>query len=244
VTLAADTQGMRRNRGLLGDLARVLWSHTPRPRRAGPDDEPPTTEDALVRALCHDMRSPLAALESALGSLDRTPELAVDLLDLARAQTAHLSSMLRTAEATGGAPRRSGGTRQLCDVVQAAQAAAGLPRRLLTVELRGDAGEVQVGDARVQRILTNLLENSHRHGAGRPVRLVAARRSGWVDLSLTQAGVPADRVVGHLRTHRPPVDLTGLGLWSVQRQTRELGGWVVCTASADGFTLTVRLPDR
>jgi K+-sensing histidine kinase KdpD len=245
VTLAADTPGTRRNRGLFGDIARVLWAHAPRPRRGVPEEEPATTtEDALVRALCHDMRSPLAALEAALGSLDRTPELAVDLLDLARAQTAHLASMLRTADATSGAPRRGGGTRQLYDVVQAALAAAGLPRRLLTVELRSDAGEVQVGDARVQRILTNLLENAHRHGGGAPVRLVATRRSGWVDLSLTQAGVPADRVVGHLRTDMPPVDLTGLGLWSVQRQTRELGGRVVCTAGADGFTVTVRLPDR
>jgi K+-sensing histidine kinase KdpD len=243
VTLVADTQHRRRNRGLIGDLARVLWAHAPRPRRT-PTEEPASTEDALVRALCHDMRSPLAALEAALGSLERTPEHTADLLELARAQTAHLASMLRTADATGGATRRSPGTRLLRDVVQAALAAAGLPRRLLTVELRADAGEVRVGDARVQRILTNLLENAHRHGGGAPVRLVVARRSRWVDLSLTQAGVPADRVVGHLRTDRPPVDLTGLGLWSVQRQTRELGGRVVCASATDGFTVTVRLPDR
>ena len=63
MTLAADTQGTRRNRGLLGDLARVLWAHAPRPRRNAAEEEPPSTEDAVVRALCHDMRSPLAAKE-------------------------------------------------------------------------------------------------------------------------------------------------------------------------------------
>ncbi len=43
---------------------------------------------------------------------------------------------------------------------------------------------------------------------------------------------------------RPPVDLTGLGLWSVQRQTRELGGQVVWEDDGTALTLTVQLPDR
>jgi K+-sensing histidine kinase KdpD len=220
----------------------VLWSH--RPRRVSPDEEPPTTEDALVRALCHDMRSPLASLEATLGSLGRTPQHGAELLELARAQTAHLASLLRTADATGGAIRRPSGARVLGDVVRGALAASGLPGSQLTVDLRGDAGDVAVGDARVQRILTNLLENAHRHGGGAPVTLVADRRPGWVDLALTQAGVPAERVVGHLRTTRPPVDLSGLGLWSVQRQTRELGGRVIWDVDGPAFTLVVQLPDR
>jgi signal transduction histidine kinase len=96
----------------------------------------------------------------------------------------------------------------------------------------------------VQRILTNLLENAHRHGGGAPVALTAAGRPGWVDLALSQDGVPADRVVGHLRTTRPPMDLTGLGLWSVQRQTHELGGRLVWDDDGSSFTLVVQLPDR
>jgi signal transduction histidine kinase len=108
-----------------------------------------------------------------------------------------------------------------------------------------DAGHVTVADARVQRILTNLLENAHRHGQGAAVRLAVARRPGWVELSVTQSGVPAERVLGHLRQQQPPVDLTGLGLWSVQRQTRELGGRLAWCRTEDGaFRLVVRLPDR
>ncbi|MGY1805127.1 sensor histidine kinase [Blastococcus sp. SYSU D00922] len=244
MTLTADTPASRRHRGLISDLARVVRDHRPWARRAAAEEEPPpTTDDALVRALCHDMRSPLASLEAALGSLGRTPEHAAEMLELARAQTAHLASMLRTADATGGAVRRSG-PRVLRDVVQAAVAASGLPRSQLAVELLGEVGDVPVGDARVQRILTNLLENAHRHGGGSPVRLTAASRPGWVDLALAQDGVPADRVVGHLRTARPPLDLTGLGLWSVQRQTHELGGRVVWEDDGARFTLTVQLPDR
>lgn len=242
MTLAPDVPTSEPRHGLLNDLARVLRAHLPRPRRPT-EPEPPTAEDAVLRALCHDMRSPLASLEAVLGSLDRTPERGRELLELARAQTAHLSSMLRTADATAGTPGRTA-TRLLRDVVQAALSCSGLPRAQLTVRIGDEAGEVTVADARVGRILTNLLENAHRHGGGRPVRLLVERRPGWVHLSLSQAGVPTRQVVGHLSRTEPPVDLTGLGLWSVQRQTRELGGRLLWSADGEVFTLTVALPDR
>ncbi|WP_347058878.1 ATP-binding protein [Blastococcus sp. HT6-30] len=244
MTLAADTQSSTRDCGLLTDLARVLRAHLPRPRRAPTPPERPSPEDAVVRALCHDMRSPLASLEAVLGSLDRAPAQAAELLALARAQAAHLSSMLRTADATGGAVRQSPTTRRLGDVLCASVAASGLPRSQLALEVDGDAGDVGVADARVQRILINLLENAHRHGNGAPVRLRATARTGWVELALSQAGVPVDRVVQHLQTSRPPVDLTGLGLWSVQRQAGELGGRVLWSENGSVFTLVVQLPDR
>jgi signal transduction histidine kinase len=243
VTLAADAPIIKPALGLLDDLLRVLRAHLPRRRPRVDAGDEPTPEDAVLRALCHDMRSPLASLEAALGSLDGPPDRTRQLLDLARAQTAQLSSMLRTADATGGAVRGSG-PRLLRDVVLASVAAAGLPRRLLTVDVQDGAGEVPVGDARVQRILTNLLENAHRHGESRPVALRVTLRGGWVRLALAQGGVPVGRVVGHLEQHRPPLDLAGLGLWSVQRQTAELGGRLLWEDAAETFTLTVCLPDR
>jgi signal transduction histidine kinase len=200
--------------------------------------------DALVRAMCHDMRSPLAALESVLARLEDEDPGRPELLELARAQTRHLSSMLRTADATGGAAERRG-TRRLIDVVRASVAASGLPPHQLSVQLGEDTPEVAVADARVQRILTNLLENAHRHGHGRSVGLCVDRRGGWVELAVSQTGVPADAVLTHLSQQAPPADLEGLGLWSVQRQTRELGGRLAWSRETGGaFTLVVRLPDR
>ena len=55
--------------------------------------------------------------------------------------------------------------------------AAGLPAGQLTVELKRNAGEVAISDARVQRILLNLLENARRHGGGGRVRLVGRSRA-------------------------------------------------------------------
>jgi signal transduction histidine kinase len=238
VTLAADT----RTSAFPNSVSHLL--HALRSRLSGPAPAAVTPTDALVRAMCHDMRSPLAALESVLDRLDDEDPARPQLLELARSQTRHLSSMLRTADATGGAPERCG-NRRLIDVLRASVAAAGLPAHQLTVQVDDGAADVAVGDARVQRILTNLLENAHRHGEGRPVRLRAERRGEWVHLAVTQAGVPADAVVSRLSQETPPVDLDGLGLWSVQRQTRELGGRLFWSQAADGaFTLTVRLPDR
>jgi signal transduction histidine kinase len=235
VTLAADTRPDTLP-GLFTDLLRLVRSRLP---HAAP--QAVSTGDALVRAMCHDMRSPLAALESVLDRLDPDDPRGPELLELARAQAHHLASMLRTADATGGAAERRG-VRTLADVVRASVAASGLPPHQLDLRLDDAAADVTVGDARVQRILTNLLENAHRHGGG---RLRADCRGDWVDLSLTQPGVPADRVLGHLSRTTPPVDLTGLGLWSVQRQTRELGGRLAWSRGEDGdFTLVVRLPDR
>lgn len=220
------------------------------PARPDTPDVPEPTE-ALVRALCHDMRSPLASLEALLGALERRPGPSAgpapdpgEVLELARAQTAHLASMLRTAAATGGAAPLGRGTRRLGDVVRASVAASGLPAAQLTVRLGDGAEDVAVADARVQRILTNLLENAHRHGDGAPVLLSVRCRPGWVDLALTQAVVRPERLLGHLSTDAPPPDLTGLGLWSVKRQASELGGRIVAADDGTSLTLTVQLPDR
>jgi two-component system sensor histidine kinase KdpD len=40
------------------------------------------------------------------------------------------------------------------------------------------------------------------------------------------------------------MDLTGLGLWSVQRQTRELGGRVLWEDDGSSLRLIIQLPDR
>ncbi|MGY1644147.1 sensor histidine kinase [Geodermatophilus sp. SYSU D00703] len=216
-----------------------------RRRRSGAADEGSGgAEDAVVRALCHDMRTPLASLEALLGSLGRTDDDPGEVLELARAQTAHLSSMLRTAAAAGGAASRAPSSRRLGDVVRASVTASGLPAGQLTVALGAGAEEVRVADARVQRILVNLLENAHRHGGGAPVRLAVTCGPGWVELSLTQAVAHPERLIAHLGAELPPPDLTGLGLWSVRRQTRELGGQVVWDADGSSLTLVVQLPDR
>jgi signal transduction histidine kinase len=241
VILAAHTSP---DRSIKGSLTRALLTRWRRRWRSSARDPRSSTADALVRAMCHDMRGSLTCLESALHHLDDGPGR-LDLLAMARAQAAHLTSMLRTAEAARVTnPPEPSARWRLRDVVATSVAASGLPRRQLTLRLTGCSGDVLVGDPRLQRILVNLLENAHRHGRGEPVELTASCERGWVELAVTQPGVPVDVVTGHLRTVEPPPDLTGLGLWSVQRQVRELGGRVVCEDGGGALTLRVQLPDR
>jgi signal transduction histidine kinase len=229
---------------LLPDLVRVLRSHLRRRGRPGHPAQP-SMHDALFGALCHDMNGSLSSLEHALRQLGGSGSHQADLLEVARSQAAHLSSILRTAEATGGTPTRHPLTgRPLPDVVAASVAASGLPREQLTVCMGRATSDITVGDARLQRILINLLENAHRHGNGAPVLLELTSRDGWVQISVRQSGVPTDRVVPHLCTSTPPRELTGLGLWSVQRQTRELGGRLDWDDDGSALTLTIHLPDR
>ena len=215
----------------------------PRLRRRGPAPAI-STQDAVLRALCHDLGTPLASLRALLAHLDgpHPVEDGGELTELALAQADSLVSMLRTAVATGGA-LPGGWPRPLVDVVRVSLQTSGLPAGQVRLAVAPDAAAVLVGDARVQRILTNLLENAHRHGAGRPVLLAVGARPGWARLVVTQDGVP-DRVVADLQAERPPTDLTGLGLWSVQRQTRELGGQVGCRRDDAGLSVVVDLPDR
>jgi len=241
VILAVHTSPRRSAKG---SLTRGLFARLRRLRTRGADAAP-GTDDALVRAMCHDMRGSLTCLESALHQLDHAGPGHVDLLSMARAQAAHLASMLRTADAARTSPSQgSPAGRPLRDVVATSLAASGLPRRQLTLRIAGCAGDVLVGDARLQRILVNLLENAHRHGDGAPVLLDVTSSGGWVELAVTQPGVPAGVVAAHLATTRPPADLTGLGLWSVQRQAHELGGRVVCEEANGALTLRVQVPDR
>ena len=94
MTLAANPSTSLGSHGALPTLRRLLRRRAPARPDGGEAQEP---SEALVRALCHDMRSPLASLEALLGALERPAGPAADpaeVLGLARAQTAHLASCL------------------------------------------------------------------------------------------------------------------------------------------------------
>jgi signal transduction histidine kinase len=227
----------------LADAARSIGSRLRSPRsQVGVRSF--STETALLRAVVHDMGGALSCLQSALGHLRDDVPIGPELLELAQTQAEHLVSMLRTVDATAGDGGRPVRSRLLRDVVAASVAASGLARAQLTVDVEPCAGEVAVDDVGLQRILSNLLENARRHGCGAATVLEVSSRNGWVELALTQTGVPAALVLAHLHTRRPPRDLTGLGLWSVQHQVRELGGQVTAEDDGSAVTLRVLLPDH
>ncbi|WP_344445704.1 sensor histidine kinase [Kitasatospora nipponensis] len=216
-----------------------------------------TEQRRLVADASHELRSPLAALRSALevplihpqqadwpgivrGALldtERLQELADDLLLLAR-----------TEEAVGE------GTVDLHDLAteQLAERAHTHPHLTFTADLTGAPSTVHGREVLVGRLLRNLLDNASRYAAS-TVRLTLTTADGWTLLTVTDdgPGIPtADRDRVFDRFVRLDTDRdrrtggAGLGLALVRTIARSLGGTATATASptGTGAHLVIRLP--
>ncbi|HEY8315706.1 MAG TPA: ATP-binding protein [Gaiellaceae bacterium] len=144
---------------------------------------------ALLRAVSHDLRSPLTGIRTAIGALrngtlqltdvdrtelletievdsDRLSRLVADLLDLSR------------LEAGGAAPEPE--VWSLDDLVREAIESLGARGR---VEIAGEAALVDVDATQIQRVLANLIENAlkfTRPGAPVLVRMTSTRQEAIV----------------------------------------------------------------
>jgi two-component system sensor histidine kinase KdpD len=129
---------------------------------------------ALLRAVSHDLRSPLTAIAAAVEGLENA-ELALDdgdragLLETIRLESGRLERLvanlldLSRLEAGAATPRPELWT--LDELVgQALDGLAGAER--VDVELAGDLPPVEVDAAQIQRVLANLLENALRFSPG------------------------------------------------------------------------------
>lgn len=170
-----------------------------------------------------------AALESANAEADRVAHLARDLLTLAQADHGELPiepAQLRVSEALERIRQRFVG-RALAE------------GRMLEASVP-DEMTVYADPLRVEQALSNLVDNSLRHGAG-TVILFAERHNGTVDLHVTDSGpgFPEDFLaVVFERFSRPDpgrtVEGTGLGLSIVRSIARAHGGEAHVTNRVSG----------
>jgi two-component system sensor histidine kinase KdpD len=132
---------------------------------------------ALLRAVSHDLRSPLTAIAAAVDGLENT-ELALDerdradLLETIRLESGRLERLvanlldLSRLEAGAATPRPELWT--LDELVgQALDGLGGAER--VDVELADDLPPVEVDAAQIQRVLANLLENALKFSPGRVI---------------------------------------------------------------------------
>ena len=209
---------------------------------------------ALLRAVSHDLRSPLTSITTAIGALrndelvftaedrrelldtiavdaDRLARLVGDLLDLSR------------LEAGGAEPEPQ--VWQLDELVRDVVAELGASGR---VELAGEHPLVNVDAVQIQRVLANLLENALRFspaGSSVHVRITATRREAIVRVVDQGPGVEEamlDRVFepfyrGEQRSG------AGLGL-AIARGFAEANGGRVWAESrpGQGATFALALP--
>jgi two-component system, OmpR family, sensor histidine kinase KdpD len=154
---------------------------------------------ALLRAVSHDLRTPLTGIRTAVGAL-RSPTLHLsdadraELLDTIEVDSERLSRLvgdlldLSRLEAGGAAPDRE--LWSLEDLVRDAVDELGARNRVGVV---GDSPLVNVDAAQIQRVLANLIENAIKYSppdARVLVRITATRKEAIVRVVDQGPGLP------------------------------------------------------
>lgn len=212
---------------------------------------------ALLAAVGHDLRTPLATakavvsglrsrevtlseidrrelLEAADDALDRLAALVENLLDLSRLQT-------------GALPVRTGPV-SVDDVVARALDDLGVQPRAVVLDLPEDLPEVVVDPGLLERVIVNLVANAQRHAHAPPL-LSAVAVADRVELRVidTGPGIPAadrDRVfVPFQRLGDSSTDGLGLGLALSRGLVEAMAGTLQLSETPEGgLTCVISLP--
>jgi two-component system sensor histidine kinase KdpD len=221
-------------------------------------------KSALLDAVSHDLRTPLASIRAAAGSLSdpdmpmaegaaRSAGAAIDLeaqrldrlvrevLDLSRIEAGALQPNLEALD--------------LRDVVEPAvdRLRPALGDRQVTIEMPDDLPPVRGDAVLLDTIIGNLVENAGRYApAPAALSISAAAADGRIRLLVDDAGpgVPAQSLAGLFdkfyrveRTGAGSRRGLGIGLAVVRGLAEAMGGGVEATASSlGGLRVTVELP--
>jgi signal transduction histidine kinase len=205
--------------------------------RRGPDPA-----SVLLRAVCHELRPPLAILTALTATLAEHGD-EHDLARLAGEHAAHAAAVLgQAAAAAQGLAEPTEPAQPLHRVLPAALAA--VPADRLDLTLSPAALDWPVRPRPVRQVLLNLLGNAVRHGApGRPITLRADVRRRRLRLTIANRGPVGSEVADALRRSAPPPGETGLGLWVVRCLVGAAGGSIRARRRVpDGLTVELRLP--
>ncbi|WP_432544542.1 sensor histidine kinase [Kineococcus sp. SYSU DK002] len=234
-------------------LRAVLALRTPDERRRAETD---TT--SLIATVAHELRSPLTSVKQFTASLlrrwdrftdeqkrlmlstvqadaDRVSRLVGDLLDVARVDAGRLTVHRRPMDLAAL-------VREHVDRLRM----AGYDDERFVLTVAPDLPELWADPDRMAQVVTNLVDNAVRHGAG-TVEVAVAAVDGWVVLTVDDGGegVPDENrpYVFSKFWHGGARSGTGLGLYVTRGLVEAHGGDVdVDTAPAGGARFTVRLP--
>jgi len=177
-------------------LERLRWLEEA--RKAQVESETERLRSTLLGAIGHDLRTPLAAIHGAAGSLllpgDLTEPTRRDLLTMIQDESerlAHLlGNLLDLTRLESGAIQVQKEWQPLEEVV--GSALGRLEKRQgplpLQVELPEALPLVPLDAALIEQLLANLLTNAQRHAPGQPMDLRAWAEPGWVHIEVADRG--------------------------------------------------------
>jgi signal transduction histidine kinase len=198
-------------------------------------------DERFVSDVTHELRTPLTAISAAIDVLDRRADNGTrPAVDVLRSQIRHFErlvlDLLEISRLDAGA------TELTTEPVDPRELVATVLRRLGHADVVVSSEPsgprlVRLDKRRVERVITNLVENADQHGGG-PVRVQLAVNGRGLRIAVEDAGpgiAPAERSAIFSRFHRGPHPAgatyergTGLGLALVAEHCRLHGGkaWV------------------
>ncbi|MFF2652720.1 DUF4118 domain-containing protein [Streptomyces sp. NPDC058045] len=196
---------------------------------------------ALLAAVSHDLRTPLAAIKAAVSSLrsddvawseedraellaaiesgaDRLDHLVGNLLDMSRLQTGTVTPLIREADLDEVVPMALGGVPD--------------PESAVTLDIPETLPIVSVDPGLLERAVANVVENAAKYSpAGQPVLVAASALRGRVELRVVDrgSGVPdeaKERIFAPFQRHgdAPRGAGVGLGLAVARGFVEAMGG--------------------
>ena len=215
----------------------------------------------FLHALSHDFRTPIASLEALAQALGWEQHPLSDaekaeVIALIQSHAGQLGAMLQEVREVAiteslGAPQRV----EVADVympelMRSATSAAGLAPDRVSTSIDPGLKVLHTDSRRMFRILTNLLENAHKHSpATERIEIRLARRKEMVELAVLDRGpgIPPELRGEALQKwvsfgqHRS----SGLGMWIVSQFIAALDGEVaVDPRPAGGLIVRARFPAR
>jgi len=213
---------------------------------------------ALLNAVSHDLRTPIASAKAAVSgllasdvhwtdadriellkgadaALDRLTDLVTNLLDMSRLQAGVLPVLVEPVPLDG--------------VVQRAVDHAAPADAPLELDVPADLPEVQADAGLLERVVANVVQNALRFASGSPVRVTASEHAGWVELRVIDRGPGIPRadsesvfVAFRRRDDAHSGEGVGLGLAIARGFTEAMGGEVRADETpGGGTTMVVRL---
>jgi two-component system, OmpR family, sensor histidine kinase KdpD len=213
---------------------------------------------ALLRAVSHDLRSPLTAILTTVGALQSGPlsddersELVADIGGEAQRLARLVDNLLDMSRLEG---RTADPRLEWCSVEEVLQVAIdelALAPETFAVAVDADLPLIRADAAQLERAFANLLENSARYSGGHPVSVraravghriivrIVDRGPGVPPAERTRIFEPFYRTPGATNGHRG----SGLGLSIVRGFVEANGGRVwVESLPGQGSTFVVELP--
>ncbi|MEV8148406.1 ATP-binding protein [Arthrobacter sp. NPDC080073] len=221
---------------------------------------------SILRAVSHDLRTPLAGIKLAVGGLrqsnvhytpeeeqellatieecsDRLDVLVGNLLDMSRITSDSVNALIRPV--------------RWYEVIPAAL--HGVPPGRVRVDLPGNMPEIDADAVMLERVIANIVENAIKYAPDSDVVLVGAaggfssstldgRPSGELRIIDHGQGVPAESVVRMFQPFQrlndvPSTTGVGLGLAVAKGFTEAMGGTLTAEETpGGGLTMVIRLP--